>query len=89
MNGVRISWWERLTGWLGALSFRTGCAVLGVCVLCYGVSFGQMLLPLPVGVKSLLWVLFFGLAKCAQYAALLILGKEGIRRVRMTLRLGN
>ncbi|MDE5940681.1 MAG: HAD family hydrolase, partial [Muribaculaceae bacterium] len=57
--------------------------VLGVCVVCYGVSFGQMLLPLPTGVKSVLWVLFFGLAKCAQYAALLILGKEGIRRVRM------
>lgn len=68
--------------WLGRLSFRTGVWVAAVCVACYAFSFGQMLLPISLGAKSVLWVVFFGLAKAAQYSAIFILGKEGLRRLR-------
>lgn len=71
---------------LGGLSFRTGVAVAGVCAACYAISFAQMLLPLSVTVKEVLWAVFFGLAKTAQYTALLILGKEGIAKLRGCLR---
>lgn len=73
---------------LAGLSMRTGLWVLGVCGVCYVFSFAQMFLPLSAGVKGVLWVVFFGLAKTAQYAALLILGKEGLSRVRGYFRRG-
>lgn len=41
-----------------------------------------MLLPISVAAKGVLWVIFFGLAKTAQYTALLILGKAGIETLR-------
>lgn len=84
-----IDWkeiWRRLRAWLSSLSFRTGVWVAAVCVVCYAVSFAQMLLPIPAGVKVGLWVLFFGLAKTAQYTALLIFGKAGVERLRGILR---
>ncbi len=68
--------------WLSSLSFRTGLIVLGICAICYIISFAQMLLPLSVATKGTLWVIFFGLAKTAQYTALLILGKAGIEKLR-------
>ena len=68
--------------WLGGLSFRTGLYVGALCVACYIVSFAQMALPLSVAMKGTLWVVFFGLAKTFQYTAILILGKEGVRRIR-------
>lgn len=77
--------WQRLRKWVASLSFRTGCVVAGVCLLCYAISFLQMLLPLSIGMKGALWVVFFGLAKTAQYTALLILGKEGWLRLRRAL----
>ncbi len=41
-----------------------------------------MLLPISVAAKGTLWFIFFGLAKTAQYSALLILGKAGIEKIR-------
>lgn len=41
-----------------------------------------MLLPISAVAKGVLWVVFFGLAKTCQYAAILILGKAGIDRLR-------
>jgi len=79
---------ERVRGRLAALSFRTGLIVAGVCAVCYAVSFAQMLLPLSVSAKGVLWVVFFGLAKTAQYTAILILGKAGLERVRRYFRRG-
>lgn len=67
---------------LASLSYRSGVTVLIACALCYVISFAQMLLPISVGAKGALWVIFFGLAKTAQYAALLILGKSGIESIR-------
>lgn len=75
-----------LKEWLGSLSFRTGVTVLGLCVVCYVLSFAQALLPIGVAWKGALWVVFFGLAKTFQYSGLLILGKEGWKRLKNKLR---
>lgn len=77
---------KRLRDWLAGLSFRTGIIVLCVCVGCYVVSFAQMLLPLSPWLKGVLWAVFYGLAKAAQYSALLILGKEGLKRIKARFR---
>lgn len=71
---------------LSSLSYRTGIIVLVACAVCYLISFLQMLLPTSVAVKGTLWVIFFGLAKTAQYSALLILGKAGIESLRKRFR---
>lgn len=76
----------RFISWLKGLSFRTGLIIAVLCALCYGASFGQMLLPISLPWKTGLWVAFFGLAKTFQYTALLILGKEGVRRIKVWLR---
>ena len=73
---------KQATGWLGGLSFRTGVIVLGICVVFYIISFAQAALPIPLATKGILWVVFFGLAKTFQYAGILILGKEGIKRLK-------
>lgn len=78
MNRIRL--------WLASLSFRTGLIVGAVCLLCYLLSFAQMLLPISVGAKSVLWIVLFGLAKTAQYTALLILGKAGVQRLRLWIK---
>lgn len=71
---------------LSQLSFRTGVVVLIFCLVFYGVSFAQMLLPISAGAKTALWVLFFGLAKTAQYMGLLIVGVEGWQRIKSWMR---
>lgn len=71
---------------LSSLSFTTGLYVLGFCGVCYIISFAQMLLPLSVTFKGILWVIFFGAAKTAQYTALLILGKNGLDKINKYLR---
>lgn len=68
--------------WLQSLSFRTGIYVLIVCATCYAISFAQMLLPISVTAKGIIWIVFFGLAKAAQYSAILIIGKAGIERLK-------
>lgn len=73
---------RRVKVWLTSLSYRTGIAVLVACAIFYAISFAQMLLPISVTAKGCLWVIFFGLAKTAQYSALLILGKAGIESLR-------
>ncbi len=76
---------DRLKSWLSRLSFRTGLVVAAICAVCYVISFAQMLLPISTTAKGVLWVIFFGLAKSAQYTALLILGKAGLTRLKTTL----
>lgn len=82
----RIKFLNRIKTWLSSLSYRTGLYLLAVCVLCYVVSFAQMLLPIPVATKGTLWIIFFGIAKTTQYSALLILGKAGVESLRGKLR---
>lgn len=77
---------EKLRLWLGTLSFRTGVICGCVCVTCYVLSFAQMLLPISVAAKGVLWAVFYGLAKASQYSAIFILGKKGLERVRGYLR---
>ena len=64
--------------WLQSLTFRTGVIV----VACYIISFAQMLLPISITAKGVIWFIFFGLAKTAQYSGLLIVGVEGWRRIK-------
>ena len=56
------------------------------CIPLYVLSFAQMLLPISTSLKSVLWVVLFGLAKTAQYGGLTILGVEGVRRLKAYLR---
>ncbi len=76
----------RLRLWLARLSFRTGVAVACCCLLCYSLSFGQMLLPVSAETKVILWTILFGLAKALQYSALLILGKTGVQKLKKRFR---
>lgn len=78
MNRVKI--------WLSSLSYHTGLYILGACILFYIISFAQMLLPISVTAKGVLWIIFFGLAKTAQYSAIIILGKAGIETLRRKFR---
>lgn len=81
---LAVSWIkEKLAG----LSFRTGVIVLLLCVPFYILSFAQMLLPFSSGVKTVLWVVLFGLAKTFQYAGITILGAEGLAYIRKKLKL--
>ena len=68
--------------WLQSLTFRTGVIVLLIAVACYIISFAQMLLPISITAKGVIWIIFFGLAKTAQYSGLLIVGVEGWRRIK-------
>lgn len=67
---------------LSKLSFRTGVIVLALCIPFYVISFAQMALPISASTKGVLWVVFFGLAKTAQYGGLTILGAEGFKRLK-------
>ena len=72
----------QVKNFLSRLSFRTGVVLVILCVICYIVSFAQMLLPISVAAKGVLWIVFFGLAKTFQYSALVVLGAEGLKRVK-------
>lgn len=74
--------------WLQSLSFRIGVIVLLCCIPFYILSFAQMLLPISVAAKGVLWTVLFGLAKTCQYGGLTILGVEGYRRLKNMLRKG-
>lgn len=72
----------KIKKWLEKLSFKTGVIVLLCCIPFYILSFAQMALPISVGLKSALWVIFFGLAKTTQYGGLTILGARGVQRFK-------
>ena len=72
----------RIKSWLGKLSFRTGVILIVICVMCYIISFAQMLFPISAAAKGVLWVVFFGLAKTFQYSALAVLGTAGIKQLK-------
>ena len=78
--------WHRLKHWLQSLSFRTGVVVLLCCIPFYILSFAQMLLPISVTAKGILWTVLFGLAKTCQYGGLTILGVEGYKRLKTKLK---
>ena len=72
----------QVKNFLSRLSFRTGVVLVILCVICYIVSFAQMLLPISVAAKGVLWIVFFVFAKTFQYSALAVLGVEGVKRVK-------
>ncbi|MDE6334496.1 MAG: hypothetical protein K2L77_07600 [Muribaculaceae bacterium] len=77
---------SKVKQWLQGLSFRTGMITAVICATCYTISFAQMLLPISAVAKGILWATFYGLAKATQYTAIIILGKEGISRLRQLFR---
>ncbi len=78
-NGINL---YKVKRWLQSLSFKTGVIVLLCCIPFYILSFAQMLLPISVAAKGLLWTVLFGLAKTCQYGGLTILGVEGYKRLK-------
>lgn len=78
--------WHKLKSWLQSLSFRTGVIVLVCCIPFYILSFAQMLLPISVTAKGVLWTILFCLAKTCQYGGLTILGVEGYKRLKNKLK---
>ncbi|RLT77284.1 hypothetical protein D7V95_03820 [bacterium J10(2018)] len=76
----KIRYW--LNNHLKKMSFKTGVIVLLACIPFYILSFAQMALPISATAKGVLWALFFGMAKTAQYGGITILGAEGIRRIK-------
>ena len=77
---------RRIKLWLQSLSFRTGVIVLLCCIPFYILSFAQMLLPISVAAKGVLWTVLFGMAKTCQYGGLTILGVEGYQRLKDWMR---
>lgn len=77
---------KNLKQWLQSLSFRTGVIVLLSCIPFYVLSFAQMMLPISAAAKTILWTVLFGLAKTTQYGGLTILGVEGYKRFKNTLK---
>lgn len=73
---------EKVKSWLAGLSFRTGIVLIVICIVCYIISFAQILLPISVTAKGVLWFIFFGLAKTFQYSGLAVLGTAGINRLK-------
>lgn len=73
---------NRIKTWLSRLSFRTGIIMLIACVVCYAISFAQLLFPLSLTIKGILWIVFFGMAKTLQYSAIAVLGVEGVKRFK-------
>ena len=86
MKDYFIGIFSKIKRWLQSLSFRTGAIVLLCCIPFYILSFAQMLLPISVTAKGVLWTVLFGLAKTCQYGGLTILGVEGYKRLKSKFR---
>ena len=86
VKGYFIGVFRKVKQWLQSLSFRTGVIVLLCCIPFYILSFAQMLLPISVTAKGVLWTILFGLAKTFQYGGLTILGIEGYKRLKNKFR---
>lgn len=78
---------DNAKAYLAQFTFRQGVVVLVICVLCYIASAVQALLPFSAATKSVLFIIFFGMAKLTQYVGLAIVGVEGWRRIKAYFRL--
>lgn len=74
---------NRVKAYLAQFTFRQGVVVLVICVLCYIASAVQALLPFSAATKSVLFIIFFGMAKLTQYVGLAIVGVDGWRRIKV------
>ena len=86
MKNTIIQLFHKVKRWHQSLSFRTGVIVLLCCIPFYILSFAQMLLPISVTAKGVLWTVLFGLAKTCQYGGITILGVEGYKRLKAKFR---
>lgn len=76
---------ERMKVYLSKLSMRTGILILLSCVPFYVLSFAQMKFPISPFWKSILFVVFFGLAKVTQYGGLIVIGAKGLKDLKTKL----
>lgn len=77
---------KKIKEFLASLSFKTGLIVLSLCIPFYILSFAQFGFDMDIKLKGTLWVIFFGLAKTFQYLGILILGAEGVKRLKALFR---
>ena len=82
MEREKINIWQNIKKWLQSLSFKTGVIVLLCCIPFYILSFAQMILPISVAAKGVIWTILFGLAKTCQYGGITIIGVEGYNRLK-------
>lgn len=80
------TFWAKIKSFLQTLSFRTGVIWMFVCIILYVLSFAILPIEMSVSLKTTLWAALFGMAKFAQYVSLIILGKEGIARLKRALK---
>ena len=78
--------WVKIKRFLKSLSFRTGVISLFACVIFYLLSFAVIPLSISASLRTVLWVILFGLAKTTQYIGIVILGKEGLTRLKRAFR---
>ncbi len=78
--------WIKIKRFLKSLSFRTGVICMLACVVFYIISFAVIPLSISASLRTILWIIFFGMAKTTQYVGIIILGKEGINRLKRALR---
>lgn len=80
--------WATVKRWLQSLSFKTGVAVLAMCIPFYLASGVAVAVAGDWRRAGLWFVVLFGLAKTCQYGGLTILGVEGFKRLKEKLRKG-
>ena len=73
---------RKIRQFLSRLPFRTGVVVFSLCIPCYIFSFAQFALPGETESKIVLWALFFGLGQVFQYTGRIILGNDGLARLK-------
>ena len=80
------TYWLRIAGNQKGFCDRLTLHVMIVCAVLYIISFAQIMLPISASTKTILWIVFFGLAKIAQYIGLAIVGAEGWRRIKAAIK---
>ncbi|MCQ2217409.1 MAG: hypothetical protein MJZ33_02860 [Paludibacteraceae bacterium] len=73
---------EKIRNFLQRFSFRTGVIIMALCIPLYIISFAQAMLPISATTKTVLFFVFYGLAKLVKYTGLVIVGAEGWERIK-------
>ncbi|MBO4805322.1 MAG: hypothetical protein IK005_00765 [Paludibacteraceae bacterium] len=74
---------ERIQQFLQRFSFRTGVIIIVISLPLYIVAFAQPFLPIDTTTKTILFFVFYLLAKLIKYMGLAIVGVEGWERIKL------
>ncbi|MBP5457867.1 MAG: transporter suffix domain-containing protein [Paludibacteraceae bacterium] len=72
----------RIQEFLQRFSFRTGVIIMALSLPLYIVAFAQAFLSIPTTTKTILFFVFYLLAKLLKYMGLAIVGVEGWERIK-------